>query len=392
MADPLLPGQHGSVTDKDGRATIPWYSWFRFLDTRVKSALTIANAASTAVAAIPAAASPTVIHPSADIEPLGNTSVGYTLNLSAAAKANNSQTGPRGRKGEDGEPGRRIVIQSGGSSGSGSTPTGTGLVGVTSGVQDAAAVTIGSGLSLAAGVLSATGGSSSGDNYTDATFSNVKALLHFNGTHGSTTFTDVIGTTWTATAATISTAQSVFGGASGSFPASGNSRIDAPTNSGFDVAAGDWTIQMRVYPNGTHQAYARLFQTRMGDTYPAIDISEQSGTGSNLFGLRLSSNGTSFDVLNAPTANFTLVASQWNDLLIQRRNGSIQIVLNRAQVIATAISATASLYYNSGNTVTIGGQTGVSRGFNGYIDEFRFTKGQALYSAYALPTSAFADS
>jgi len=117
MADPLLPGQHGSVTDKDGRATIPWYSWFRFLDTRVKSALTIANAASTAVAAIPAAASPTVIHPSADIEPLGNTSVGYTLNLSAAAKANNSQTGPRGRKGEDGEPGRRVVIQSGSATG-----------------------------------------------------------------------------------------------------------------------------------------------------------------------------------------------------------------------------------------------------------------------------------
>lgn len=39
-------------------------------------------------------------------------------------------------------------------------PTGTGLVGITAGIKDAASVTVGPGLSLAAGVLSATGGGS----------------------------------------------------------------------------------------------------------------------------------------------------------------------------------------------------------------------------------------
>lgn len=53
-----------------------------------------------------------------------------------------------------GETGWELATVSGG----GSTPTGTGLYGVTGGVMDAAAVTIGSGLSLSAGTLSATGG------------------------------------------------------------------------------------------------------------------------------------------------------------------------------------------------------------------------------------------
>lgn len=42
----------------------------------------------------------------------------------------------------------------------GSTPAGTGLYGVTAGVMDAAAVTIGAGLDLTAGVLTATGSGS----------------------------------------------------------------------------------------------------------------------------------------------------------------------------------------------------------------------------------------
>ena len=96
MSDPILPGQHGQVVDSEGRSTVPWYNWFRLLQAKL---VTVTDA----VAAIPAATPATVIHPSADIEPYGDTTAGYTLLLSATAKA--SVSGPMGPAGQDGADG-----------------------------------------------------------------------------------------------------------------------------------------------------------------------------------------------------------------------------------------------------------------------------------------------
>ncbi|MGQ3180207.1 MAG: hypothetical protein ACT6SC_21675, partial [Blastomonas fulva] len=76
----------------------------------------------------------------------------------------------------------------------------------------------------------------------DPYFGNVVSLLHFNGTSGSTTFTDQKGRAWTGFGnAQITTAGSVFGG--GALALDGNGDwIETATSTDF-VFAGDFTIE-----------------------------------------------------------------------------------------------------------------------------------------------------
>lgn len=77
----------------------------------------------------------------------------------------------------------------------------------------------------------------------------VVSLLHFNGSDGSTTFSDATGRTWTAhEPAQLDTAQSVFGGASGLFTDGGyiSSADDAAWQVDGGSSSGKWTIDMRV--------------------------------------------------------------------------------------------------------------------------------------------------
>jgi len=231
----------------------------------------------------------------------------------------------------------------------------------------------------------------SSNTYIVPTFANVSSLLHFNGTNGSTTFTDqVAGNTWVANNATISTAQSLFGGASGYFSGGSNASIHLPTNSGFNVGSGNFTIEFAVYYIGLPQAAMHFFQTRDGDVYAGISIQGNATANSNLY-LSLSSTGTSFDILSnvqiglVPSAKFTR-------FLIQRSGGWIYVYQDGYLNYLSYIGA-ASLYYNSSDTIILGGNyTGTSRSLNGYIDEFRFTKGQALAQQYLLSAGEFPNS
>src|SRR5574337_227992 len=216
--------------------------------------------------------------------------------------------------------------------------------------------------------------------YTVPSFASVSSLLHFNGTNGSTTFTDqVAGNTWTAINATISTAQSLFGGISGLFNGASFSSIIMPTNNGFNVGSGDWTLEFSIYYIGTPQSAARLFQTRNGDVFSGISI-ELNTTAPQVMSLYMSSNGTAWDIINGLTL-FTFPSTGWTRILIQRYGAILQVFANGAFVSTNNIAG--SVYYNSADSITIGGNaSGTSRSINAYLDEFRFTKGQALVHSY----------
>lgn len=83
----------------------------------------------------------------------------------------------------------------------------------------------------------------------DGNDGNTIALLHMDGTDGSTTFTDSgsgFSSTWTAVDnAQIDTAQSVFGGASGLFDGTGD-RITAPDDATWDFGTGNYCVDFRV--------------------------------------------------------------------------------------------------------------------------------------------------
>lgn len=226
------------------------------------------------------------------------------------------------------------------------------------------------------------GGSS---NYLIPPFADVSSLLHFNGTNGSTTFTDqVAGNTWTANNATISTANYLFGGASGLFTGASNSSIKMPTNSGYNVGSGDWTIEFAINPTGTHQTGARIFQSRDGDVYAGFSIT----TSGQAIILYMSSTGSSWDLISGATL-YTMTVGTWTRILLQRSTGVLSAFAN-GNLVYTNTSFTGTPYYNSGDSAVIGGNaTGTSRSIAAYVDEFRFTKGLALVLSYPLVTGEF---
>jgi len=79
MADPLLPGQHGQLTDKDGRTTAPFYNWFRWIQTRMSATET----ATATVAATVAESSAVTLtgSPQTGVEVYGSPSTGYQIVL-----------------------------------------------------------------------------------------------------------------------------------------------------------------------------------------------------------------------------------------------------------------------------------------------------------------------
>ena len=83
-------------------------------------------------------------------------------------------------------------------------------------------------------------------------------------------------------------------------------------------------------------------------------------------------------------------AAAWTHYAVVR-NGTDILTFANGTLTTTASIGTVSLYYNSADTVVIGGQTsGTSRSVNGYIDELRVTKGIARYTTnFTPPTEPF---
>jgi len=216
------------------------------------------------------------------------------------------------------------------------------------------------------------------------------SLLHFDGTNGSTTFTDAVGHIWTPLgSASISTARSKFGSASGLFP--GNGAISTPYHSDFDLlSASASTVEGFVYQ--TTGGDRRIFT--LGGSVTAAN----NTTGYHLL-LQVNSLG-----------QFVATVSNGTSAPISFNSGSAHIVANAWQHVAMCIDSTSIRLYAEGNLLgstssstivrpsgnplpSIGRITsqGTGNDWIGNIDEFRVTKGAALYtgSAYTVPTAPF---
>jgi hypothetical protein len=217
----------------------------------------------------------------------------------------------------------------------------------------------------------------------DPNFSSVSLLLHMDGSNGSTTFTDSSSNVLTVTAngnAQISTAQNKFGGASGLFDGSGDS-ISAASSTLLDLP-GDFTIEFWHYIVSITASgfFGRINSSNINAV--ALDL-----TG-GVYRLRASSNGTSHDLAvtftgQAPTANV------WQHVAVTRAGNTWRLFRDGTQIGTTTNSLTP---YTSTDPLIIGGRTATANSLNGYIDEFRVTKGVARYTAnFTAPTAAFPD-
>lgn len=211
----------------------------------------------------------------------------------------------------------------------------------------------------------------------DPYWSNVVALLHLDGANGSSTFTDQRGHTFSAIgSATLSTAQSKFGGAS--LALNGTSQaIQAATSTDWEMGSGSFTIEAWVRP-------AIAVVARM-------DIFERWATYG--FGLNIESTGflrgyvtntTSGSVLVGPGAT-TVTNGVWHHVALVRDGTTMRLFLDGvSQGTATFNGSIDSI----SETLSIGYDNGGSRWFNGNIDEVRITKGVARYTANFTPPAA----
>jgi hypothetical protein len=212
----------------------------------------------------------------------------------------------------------------------------------------------------------------------DPNFADVSLLLHGDGTNGSTVITDNSPSPKTVTAvgnAQISTAQSKFGGASIAFDGVGDYVSIADDNS-FDLGTGDFTIETWAYIQSTG-AYALYAHAASGGPMFVVF------GGSFVF--------RRFAVANVVTASALPPTNQWVHIAACRNGTSTRLFFDGVQ---TGSTATDTANYTVAAPVYVGVDIPDAGPvyLNGYIDDFRITKGVARYTAnFTPPTAAFPD-
>lgn len=206
-----------------------------------------------------------------------------------------------------------------------------------------------------------------------------KVLLHMNGVDTSTTFTDESGKIWTANGnAQIDTAQSVFGGASALFDGTGD-WIDTPDSADFDIGNGDFTIDFRIRMNSI-AALQRVFgQCDSSATASTICLyANFDGTGKNIQAGFYSST-TAYQAVGS-----ALSVSTWYHIALIRSGNNLYVATNGTLSAPTSVTGIAA--NNSANKFSIGrlGELTTAT-LNGWIDEFRFSKGIARWTGNFTP-------
>lgn len=216
----------------------------------------------------------------------------------------------------------------------------------------------------------------------DPYWSSVSALLHFDGSTGSTTFLDQKGNTWTPSVSiALDQSQKKFGTAS--VKCDGWSAfLTGSANSVFGMGTGDYTIELFALVNNTSSNVNTLIDTRT-----ASNTGIQFWIGGGVFSQPPNVIGCSSNSAVLATGG-TVTNGTWYHLALCRASGTIKAFLNGTQVFTVADSRT----YASSTQCVLGGDYAHTSGqyADGWIDEARITKGIARYTSnFTAPVSAF---
>ena len=230
-----------------------------------------------------------------------------------------------------------------------------------------------------------------GGGATDEFFSNVKFLGSFDGSDAATSASDDAGlrTLTFSNGAALSTSVKKFGTASLKIDPDddqANAKVLTESTSDFAFGTDDLTIELWFYK--TVNAYGFLFDMRGGgDTTNTDGLYVTMGGGGNTE-LDLGLNRS-----NIIRTNMDAISNdQWHHYAVSKDSNTYRVFIDGA----LQASASNSTNLDQNKPIMIGNQHGNSSAgysFNGYIDEFRITKGTARYTeAFTAPTSAFPES
>ena len=214
-----------------------------------------------------------------------------------------------------------------------------------------------------------------GDQY----YPSCSLLLHCDGTNGSTTFTDNSPSPKTVTSnngAAISTTQSKFGGASGFFDGT-NDYLTLASDAAFGTGTGDFTIEFWMYPVSVASGW--VFDNRTGGAAQSV-TGYFSAAGSFTF---------TGGVITTGITKTSITVNSWYHIACVRNGGTAYLFVNGISAGTDSVVGSA----NSSNPFTIGSKYDGTNAFNGYIDDFRYTKGVARYTgSFTTSSVAFPNS
>ena len=211
----------------------------------------------------------------------------------------------------------------------------------------------------------------------DPHYANVSLLLPGDGADNGTVFTDNSPSPKTVTAygnAKTSTAQSKFGGSSIAFDGSGD-YLSVPGSSGeFSFGTGDFTIEFWARWSSVASEDAICFGDGIGWTlyiYPAGKL--QWG--------RTSPQSPA----NLLASSSSVTTGQWYHIAVTRESGVVKFWIDGNA--SGSVSDTAN--YSANGTLNIG-KSHAGAWFQGWIDDFRVTKGVSRYTGnFTPPTEPF---
>lgn len=212
-------------------------------------------------------------------------------------------------------------------------------------------------------------------------------LLRFDGTNGSTTFTDDGRNSYSVTAnggASITTSESKYGGASGAFDGSGD-YLTLGTSSDF-VFLHDkvlpYTIEAWIYPTSVTGRRA-ILETNAASA--SIGVLLELDADDLTYNIYRGVNG-SFTLATAGAAS--VATNTWQHIAVSATTSDVKLFVGGVLKSTTTWSLAGSSS-NSGTVMTIGGDSVSNVGdFAGYIDDLRITLGASLYDSTFTPPGA----
>lgn len=210
----------------------------------------------------------------------------------------------------------------------------------------------------------------------DPYWASVVALMHFDGSDGSTTITDSSSYARALTAAgnaQIDTAQSVFGGASLVMDGTGD-RVTSASEASLIIGAQDFTLEGWLRTTVKERALLDLrtlgstgFYFGVAATTGRLQVFCNAGPSVNLFG------GT--DVCDG----------NWHSFYFARVSGVMYFGVDGSGDGSGALTNNA----NAVSAMTIGAANNNTVNFNGHLDEMRLTVGVGRYTGAWTPAGPF---
>jgi hypothetical protein len=216
-----------------------------------------------------------------------------------------------------------------------------------------------------------------------------KLLLHCDGADGSQTFIDsATGKAVTAVNhAQIDTAQSKFGG--GALLLDGtDDYLTALDSADWNFGDGDFTIDFWFRPAAGQSAYTTwIAQEKDSSNYWLFDMGA-NGTNPRFSSITGTVQKGEISVTNAQT--FT--TNTWYHMALVRYGANL-LIFKDGTSLALTVSNALGTQGDHAAVLTIGMRPSIGRYTNGWIDEFRISKGIARWTAnFTPPTSPYSKS